>query len=176
MKIQLIISALTLLSSCSSNKNLTSTLSKKENTISIETICPEDGKCSIEIFKNKSLTVLSDQFGSIYTQQLDSPETSVIVYQYDRNVPKDLQDAHYREEIIFEISNSTSSLTLKDKDIQITKMLFGRFCFCRGQTGYYKVENGVLNLSQKEDEINLNLNFKINEVPQKIQTINVTIK
>jgi len=167
---------LTLLSSCGSNKNITSPLTKEENIISVESLCPEDGKCTIEIFKNKSLNVLSDQFGSIYTQQLDSPETSVIVYQYDRNVPKDLQDAHYREEIIFEISNTSSILSLKDKDLQITKMLFGRFCFCRGQTGYYKVENGSLNLTQKEDQINLELNFKINEVPQKIQNISVTIK
>ena len=176
MKTLLAISLLSLLSSCTSNKKLAATLSKNENTISLESACPEDGKCTVEIFKNKSLNVLSDEFGSIYTQQLDNPEMSVIVYQYDRNVPKGLQDAHYREEIIFEVNNATSYLTLKDKEIQITKMVYGRFCFCRGQTGYYRVENGTLNLTQKDSIINLDLNFKINQVPQKIESIKAIIK
>jgi len=176
MKIPVILSLLALLSSCSSSKKTESTLSKVDNSIALESECPLDGKCTIKLIKNKSLNVLADQFGSVYTQQLDSPETSIIVYQYDRNVPKDLQDAHYREEIIFEVNNASLNLTLKDKEIQITKMLFGRFCFCRGQTGYYRVENGTLNLTQVEDKINMSLSFKVDQVPQKIEAIKATIQ
>ena len=176
MKKLFIIPTAILFSFCCTNKEIMKKEEENKVVTKTESPCPSDGVCTTEILKNKSLVIKTDEFGSTYTQIIDSETTSVIVYQYNRIVKGDLQDAGYREEIIFEISNSTSSLTLKDKDIQITKMLFGRFCFCRGQTGYYKVENGVLNLSQKEDEINLNLNFKINEVPQKIQTINVTIK
>jgi hypothetical protein len=176
MKIYIILLLLALLSSCSSSKKSVSTFSKLDNSIALESECPIDGKCTIKIIKNKALNVQTDQFGSVYTQQLESPETSIIVFQYDRNVPKDLQDAHYREEIVFQVNNASPNLTLKDKEIQITKMLFGRFCFCRGQTGYYRVENGILNLNQVEDKINMSLSFKVDQVPQKIEVINAIIQ
>jgi hypothetical protein len=176
MKATLIISLFTLLSSCVTKNNLVSVLSKSENNISLKTPCLEDGTCTIELFKNKSLNVKSDQFGSTYLQQLDAEGTSVIVYHYDRNVPKDLQDGNYREEIIFEIKNNVTTLSLKDKDLQVTKMLYGRFCFCKGQTGYYKVENGLLKLVQKNNIITLDLHFKNNKVPQIIETIKAELK
>jgi hypothetical protein len=54
-------------------------------------------------------------------------------------------------------------------------MHFGRFCFCRGQTGYYKVEEGKLNLKKTNDTIALNLDFTITKVPQIIKTITTSI-
>jgi hypothetical protein len=146
------------------------------NSIAAINPCPEDGICTAEIQRNKGLEIKSDDLGSIYYQLIDSPETSVIIYQYNRTVDKDLQDGNYREEIIFEIKNSESYLKLNDIELQQTKLLFGRFCYCKGQTGYYKVEKGKLNLNQKNNVVDIGLEFTITQVPQIIKAIQTSIK
>ena len=141
----------------------------------IESVCPENGKCTIELLRNKSLAVKADEFGSVYYQTLESNETSVVIYRYDKNVPAALQDANYREEIVFEINNKTQTLSLSGKDLQQSKMLFGRFCFCKGQTGNYKVGEGTLNLKQEGDTVQFDLNFTVSQVPQLINSVKATV-
>ncbi len=138
--------------------------------------CPDDGKCTVEIYRNKQIEIKTDDLGSVYYQTTDSPETSVIVYQYNLNVPKDVQDGNYREEVIFEIKNSDEKIELTGTALQQTKMLFGRFCFCKGQTGYYKVDDGMLTLNQENSIIDFNLEFTITKVPQIIKSIQTTAK
>lgn len=138
--------------------------------------CPENGTCSVEIFRNQSLEIKTDEFGGIYYNKIDNPETSVILYKYDKNVPKGLHDGNYSEQIVFEINNLDKNLSLSNLDLQKTKMLFGRFCFCRGQTGNYKVEIGNLKLNQTENEVQFDLDFKITKVPQNITTISETVQ
>ena len=141
------------------------------NSIIATKSCPEEGKCIIEIFRNKRMEFKTDDLGSIYYQTIDSPEYSVIIYQYNLNVDKNLQDGNYREEIIFEIKKSDKKIALNGTALQQTKMLFGRFCFCKGQTGYYKVEQGTLTLNQKNNIVDFNLDFTITKVPQIIKSI-----
>ena len=52
-------------------------------------------------------------------------------------------------------------------------MLFGRYCFCRGQTGLYRVKKGNLQIVSLNDNIHFNLDFTIDEVPQIIKNIAV---
>lgn len=176
MKKIVIVSATLFLTFCSSKKNM----SKNNETIlpeySIETLCPTDGKCTVELFRNKSLEIKKDEFGSMYHQIIDSENnTSVIVYHYDKNVAKGLQDGNYREEVIFEIKNSDTNLVLSGKELQTTNMIFGRFCYCKGQTGYYLVEDGTLNLVQKDNKVSFSLDFNITKVPQIIKSIKASI-
>jgi hypothetical protein len=176
MKKIVIVSATLFLTFCSSKKNM----SKNNETIlpkyNIETLCPTDGKCTVELFRNKSLEIKKDEFGSMYHQIIDSENnTSVIVYHYDKNVAKGLQDGNYREEVIFEIKNSDTNLILSGEELQTTKMLFGRFCYCKGQTGYYLVEDGTLNLVQKDNKVSFSLDFNITKVPQIIKSIKASI-
>ena len=158
---------------CTKNTDLT------KNSMPINTIespCPENGVCNIEIIKNKSLNVKSDEFGSTYYTLEENPSTSVIKYQYNRNVTPDLQDDNHKEEIIFEVANNETSMNLVDNDLQKSKLLFGRICFCRGQTGYYKITNGTLKLDKgKKDLYQLNLNFKVSQVPQLFTSVIATI-
>lgn len=176
MKKIVIVSATLFLTFCSSKKNM----SKNNETIlpeyNIETLCPTDGKCTVELFRNKSLEIKKDEFGSMYHQIIDSENnTSVIVYHYDKNVAKGLQDGNYREEVIFEIKNSDTNLVLSGKELQTTNMIFGRFCYCKGQTGYYLVEDGTLNLVQKDNKVSFSLDFNITKVPQIIKSIKASI-
>ncbi len=137
--------------------------------------CPEDGICSIEVIKNKSIVVKTDDFGSNYYLLEDNENTSVIYYKYDRNFEKDLQDAYYKEEIAFEVSNDVNQLNLTDEELQDTKMLYGRLCFCKGQTGFFKVTKGTLKYTKKGNEIAVDLDFENKKVPQIIKKIKATI-
>lgn len=160
---------------CNCKKDLSS--KTVSNTItSITSQCPENGICTIELLKNKELNVKTDEFGSTYFTLIDNPKTSVIQYQYNRNVEKGLQDAQHKEQILFEINNDISNLNLQNEDLQKTKMLFGRLCFCRGQTGHYKVINGDLKLNKNNDVYAVDLNFKIDQVPQLYTTVKATVK
>ena len=160
------------LSFCSCPK---SSIDEKQVT-SIESNCPENGKCTIQILKNKSMNVKTDEFGSVYYILEDNPTKSVIVYEYKRNVEEGLQDGQHREEIVFEINNSDTAFTLKDENLQNAKMLFGRHCFCRGQAGFFKVTEGNLDIENKNGIIKVDLEFKITKVPQLYTSIKVTIK
>lgn len=148
--------------------------SSKINTI--ESICPEDGKCTIQILKNKSLVLKSDDLGGLYYHLVDNENTSVIQYQYNRTVEEGLQDGHHQEEIIFEINNSITELHLKNEELQQTKMLFGRHCFCKGQAGNFKVEEGSLLLTKDNNTITFELYFKTNKVPQLFEKVKATLK
>ncbi len=163
-----------LLFSCSSKKSTIS--DDKSNSEIYQTSCPEDGVCTFEILKKKRITIKNDDFGKIYYSLEEDETKNTIRYVYSLNNDKKIQDSSYREEIIFEINSSESTLNLSDITIQNTKMLFGRFCFCRGATGYYKVNEGNLIIKKTNEKYIMNLVFKIHEVPQIITTISGVIK
>ena len=55
-------------------------------------------------------------------------------------------------------------------------MLFGRHCFCKGQAGYFKVNEGNLNFENKKGTINVDLKFRVTKVPQLYTVVKATIK
>jgi hypothetical protein len=142
-------------------------------TVSITSECPKDGTCTVQLLKKKSIVVKKDEFGSTFYTLEDSDSKNVVQYTYKRTVKGDLQDANYREEIIFELNNQTDNLTLSDATLENTQLLFGRFCFCRGQTGYYKINQGKLTVT---DGKVIDLNFETNEVPQIINHVSFLMK
>ena len=77
---------------------------------------------------------------------------------------------------IFEINNSDEKMSYSDFALQNTKMLFGRHCFCRGQAGYFKVNQGTLTLERKKGSSSIDLDFKIAEVPQLFTKVKATIE
>ncbi|NJM79542.1 MAG: hypothetical protein HC854_07910 [Flavobacterium sp.] len=164
---------------CKSAKNKVDRENKMEEEIEITTknnSCPQDGTCTIEILKNKSLAIKKDEFNQIYFQEIVNNKTSIIKFQYQRDNEKGYADGNYREEIIFEINNTETSLNLSDNALQTTKMLFGRHCFCKGQAGYFNITKGNLSLTKENEEYKLTLDFLITEVPQIIKTISTSVK
>ena len=153
-----------------------SAIAAMQTKTTIESPCPENGVCTIQIQKGKSMVVKTDEFGSIYYTLEEDATKSVIVYEYKRNVEKGLQDGQHREEIVFEINNSDTKISLNDIGLQNTKMLFGRHCFCRGQAGYFKVTEGNLNLENNKGTITVDLDFKVTKVPQLYTTVKATIQ
>lgn len=116
----------------------------------ILTPCPETMECTLEVLQNKSMVVKTDGIGAIYYELEDNPETTVYLYTYKLKTDKQYQDAGYREEIIFEANNSDTDLSLTDKELQNTKMLFGVWCYCKGKAGFYKITKGKLSKKGKD--------------------------
>lgn len=163
-KIAIIIGLLSL-ASCQSQKDFNPT------SVSLISECPKQVDCTIQILTGKSMLIQNDGNATTYTLQ-DATGTNVIIYKHNKIVKGDLQDAGYREEIVFEIDQKNGSLKLTDANLQTTKMLFGRFCFCKGQTGYYPVEQGTLSIGNDIAD----LNFIISQVPQITKKIQFSLK
>ncbi len=141
-----------------------------------DTKCPDKGTCQVRIEKDQHIVVKRQDWGSIYYELAPQPGTDVIIYEYDRGSEKDLPDSGYREEIVFELDSKQTNQTLTGVTLKNANGLFGRFCFCRGQTGYYNISDGTLKTKAQNGILNVDLRFKISEVPQIIDHINIDLK
>lgn len=146
-----------------------------KNELTLISECPKDGTCEIELYQNKSLVLLVDQLGGMYYELQETPGKSVIHFQYNKTTQANLQDGHYREDVLFEINHDTKSLNLQNTALQQTKLIFGRHCFCKGQTGYFKMENGNLTIQEAEKKLQVKVDFSTPKIPQIIRSIEATI-
>lgn len=166
----LLIFGLILLVSCDAPKK---TLGHGQKTKTAKSQCPEQGKCSWELLRDKSLAIQKDGTGMMYPEFVENPETSVIKFQYHRDSPTGVSDGQYTEEIYFEIGNDVKSLTLQNENLQKVKLLHRRMCFCeRGTVGYFKVTEGLLEYSKnKNGEATISLVFQNHQVPQVLEEL-----
>lgn len=176
MKRLFIIPLALVLSSCNCQKNNIAKNETKSIPLVLKNECPKDGTCTIEMLKNKSLVIKTDELGEIYYELVADRKTAVVIYSYNRKVEKGLQDGQYRENILFEIKNSDSLISLSDSELLKTKMLFGRHCYCKGQAGYFKLTQGQLTLEQKKNAVSFQLDFTTTQVPQIIHSIKAAVK
>ncbi len=173
MKKLLLIIALPLFIGCKSQQMDVPNISTAKLT---ETKCPDKGTCKVRLEKDQHIVVKRQDWGSIFYELAPQIGTNVIVYEYDRGNEKELPDSGYREEIVFELDAKISNQNLTGASLKNLNGLFGRFCFCRGQTGYYPITDGTLKSSEKNGILNVNLDFTITEVPQIIDHINFDLK
>lgn len=137
--------------------------------------CPLDGLCTLSVFNNKQLILLKDGLGGLYYDIKENEGTTVIHYQYNKTTQANLQDGHYREDVLFEIKNTTTSLNITDSELQQIKLIFGRHCFCKGQTGYFPINKGCLQLYQ-QTSFAFDLEFETDKVPQLIRRVSLPQK
>lgn len=165
---KLILCAAILLLSCASKKT---SVGQNPVVLQLEGECLKGGTCKIEVFENKKMQVNKDEFGNVYYKLEDDLQKKVVKYMYSKNVKGNIQDAGYREEIVFELDNFENQ-SFENSDLQKTQILFGRFCYCKGQTGNYKVNSGKLSIQDKK----ASLSFAVSEVPQLIKNVTFAIK
>ena len=152
------------LSSCKTVKDS----AEKKMLLSADSI--DNTSKKIYLLKNKKLEVIMIN-GSLSYKMEDNEKTSVLLFVYEKNIDQAAYDGGYREEIIFEIPNGAAEKRYSDDELQNTKMLFGRYCFCRGKNGLFKVKKGKLHITLSKKEPHFELQFKIDEVPQEITEI-----
>lgn len=138
----------------------------------LESDCPKQVVCDIKLLPGKSMVVANDGAQTTYTLE-NSADKNVVIYKYDKIVKGNVQDAAYREEIVFELEENSTVVNLTGNQLQNTKMLFGRFCYCKGQTGYYAVNKGTLSIGS---DLSGNLDFTVSEVPQVTKKIVFSLK
>lgn len=167
MRIFLTLLALISLQSCK-------TLPNKETekpTTNTESECPDNGSCTLATLIDSRLLIKNDEFGSLYAE-VTAGSSIVLKFEYERNKLKNTEDSGYREVVYLALDPKSMELNLQNQDLNQVGLIFGRFCFCRGQTGWYHISSG--NLTIKKTAIktyHIQLEFKTEEVPQVIQTI-----
>lgn len=135
------------------------------------TECPNDGTCTLEVTPNNSIKALYDNFGALYMEIING-NSIVIKFEYKRNESPNTIDGQYIEQIIMELDPNNLNLELKDSELKNVNLLFARLCYCKGETGYYKVRQGKLVIKKiAENSYYFHLIFKVNEVPQIITEI-----
>jgi len=153
---------------CHSNKTA---VNQPEHHLFNPTLCPEDGVCTFEVFTNKTLNIQTDGIGALYPELLDGEKT-VVKFEYKRYEIPNTVDGGYSEVIYAEIDPNIKELSLENETLKQAKVLYGRLCFCRGETGYFYVNEGMLNISSHVDgSKTFSLDFKVYEVPQIITSI-----
>lgn len=138
----------------------------------LKTECPKDGTCSFEVLKNKNIKLRYDKFGASYPNIYDANKL-LLKFEYKRDTILSNEDSSYRELIY--IAVDFNNLDFEKVSINNINVYFARLCFCRGQTGYYKIKEGEMVIKKLSDQTyQLKLDFKTDEVPQVIRSINET--
>ncbi len=171
MKKFFLLPAVLLLFSCSSQKKTDFTTASVASSN-----CPKDGECTVRLEKNQRLDIKRDEYGSLYYNMVPSDEKNVIVYEFSRGFDEQLQDSGYREHIIIETDIANPEMSLSNFTLEHANVLFGRFCYCKGATGNFKIKEGTLDIKRDGDELLVTMNFKVSEVPQEITMIKVSVK
>lgn len=157
----------TFILACNANKSASKDL-VEDKAVSI---CPDNGKCTFEVLKNKSFNMKTDEFGNSYSEVIDGDKT-VLKFEYIKNTRAEIQDDNYSEIIYIEIDNNISTMQLKDTALEAVNAGFSRICYCKGQTGTYPIKTGSLSITKLENNsFYLVFNFTISEVPQIINAI-----
>lgn len=160
-----------LLLGCSSKKDFNPT------TASLAQPCAKNATCTLTVMPNKGLFVQagnSAKGNSLLYVIEDNPNKNVIRYKFKRTSKDNVQDANYNEEVVFELDRNVTAVHLSNEQLQSTKMIFGRFCFCdKTQIGLFKVQQGTLSIDAQH---NGELHFTIPEVPQVTKQIRFSLK
>ncbi len=167
----LIILIASLFTACQSQKGL----EKNSATATATSTCPKEGICTLEIFKGKSILVEKDEFGNLYYKIVENPNRNVIKYEYNLTVKdKLIQDADYREEIVFETDSNFQAIS--EKDPNQMNILFGRFLYARENVGYFIVKDKQLSITKEGQKTSVDLKFKVDGVPQKITNFSAVLE
>lgn len=158
-----------ILLSCNSKNTVTEKATVKNN-------CPKDGICSSDVLLDTELQIMTDEFDNSYYKLIKSMGKILLKYEFIRKENPQIADDSYSEIIFIQIDNLTTNLELEDASLSKAKVSFARMCFCREATGVYPVKKGKLKLNKFKNEFDLKLEFKIDEVPQVITSINETFK
>lgn len=147
-----------------------------ENSVFTETECPSDGICSLKVEQNKAIRLTNENTINFFPD-IQEGKNIVLTFEYKRNDIPNTTDSHYIEQLIMELDPNNLEIALTGKQLQDVKLLFARFCYCKGQTGYYKINNGTLKVEKVNNgEYYISISFSQDAVPQIITFIGEPFK
>ena len=74
-----------------------------------------------------------------------------------------------------EIDNYNKKIHLKNEELQQVKMIYGKLCYCKGSSGFFKVKNGDLELTLSKNKLSLVTNFNVENIQQMVSQLNENI-
>lgn len=115
---------------------------------------------------NTALELKIDYIGSLYYELVPNEEFMVVSYRYEENMPEDIMDGHYIEEIYFQIAKPIAPLTLSNTLLADSKALFNRQCFCRGEAGTFLITLGNLTIEENKNNFAFRFDFTVSSGKQ----------
>ncbi|MBD0831439.1 hypothetical protein [Aestuariibaculum sediminum] len=151
---------------CKSKRAVVSELTNKEEIMS----CPEGGICSFQVETNKKLALKTDQTGMLYPDITEGQDI-LLKYIYEKETDANIQDASYQEAVYINLKKE--QLNLQAESLKPFNIVFARLCFCKGESGYFRVKNGRIKVETlRENSYRLVLKFQAEGIPQVINEIN----
>tara|TARA_R110000822_G_scaffold129027_1_gene265001 strand:- start:11 stop:550 length:540 start_codon:yes stop_codon:yes gene_type:complete len=178
MKAFFLLLPLLIINSCKTTTDTNS--ASQTNTTATEEVqtkveCPADGICTAEIQQSKKLIIKEDGTGALYPE-ISSGDNMVVIYTFSQKGPEGTVDGDYSETIHFEMPANASELDKKGNSLQDIKLLYGKQCYCKGEAGFYKVENGSLQVTKNRNELHFELQFAVDKTSHKLSKISKTIE
>jgi len=159
---------------CKSSQLNTSLEELNEKHTILLSNCIDNAVCNIEIIPKSNLLIKEDEFKNTYIE-FEKGNNTIIKYELKKNEIPNVADAHYSELLFLEIDNYNKSLYLKNEELQQVKMIYGRLCYCKGTSGYFKVNTGYLELALIKNQLYLDTKFKVENIPQLVTEIHENI-
>ncbi|WP_109302716.1 hypothetical protein [Aquimarina sp. AU474] len=158
----------------SSSSHVPLIIANTSTTINIQNLCPENGNCNVKTYKNSLITLKEDTTGRYYPV-IEEGDYTVVEYTFKIKGPEGTVDGDYSETVHFQIAKTQEEMRIENDELNNVKLLFGKHCFCKGEAGYYRVNNGVLIVNKTEEGMVIDLEFAVNEVSHKIIALKETI-
>ena len=136
--------------------------------------CIDDAICNLEIIPKTNLLIKEDEFQNTYIE-FEKGNNTIIKYELKKNELPNVADSHYSELLYFEIDNYNKNITLENEDLKQVKMIYGRLCYCKGTSGYFKVNSGYLELVLIKNQLSLDVKFEVENIPQIVTEIHENI-
>lgn len=177
MKTLFILLPLLIVNSCKTTTNTNSVSETSSTTEKVQVnnnACPADGVCVAEIKKGK-LVVKEDGTGALYPE-ITTGDNMVVKYSFTQKGPEGTVDGDYSETIHFEVPANTTELDKRGASLQDVQLLYGKQCYCKGEAGFYKVENGALQVTKNKNEMHFELQFTVDKTSHKLSNISRTIQ
>jgi len=159
---------------CKSSQINTSLEELNEKHTVVLSNCIDNAVCNIEIIPKSNLLIKEDEFKNTYIE-FEKGNNTIIKYELKKNELPNTADSHYSELLYLEIDNYNKSLYLKNEELQQVKMIYGRLCYCKGTSGYFKVNSGYLELALIKNQLSLDTKFKVENIPQLVTEIHENI-
>ncbi len=153
-----------------------SCISKKNSNANIindnSQMCPKIGLCNFEILKNKSFELVKDGIDMYYPKITDA-KSSILKFEFKSGEIADVPDSGITEVVYLNIGKETI-LSIENEALKQVKASYGRLCFCRGESGYFPIVKGKLNIkSVTKTQYEIEFHFEVDEVPQALKKIKI---
>lgn len=174
MKFYYLFFTILLFTGCKTQRNSTEIQTQGITQMESKSECPEGGKCTVVVQKNKSLQIKEDGIGALYPE-ITEGDNIVVQYTFLRQAPEGIADGNYSESVYFEIPQNSKKVTKENASLSDVKLLFGRHFFSP-QSGYFRINQGKLIVDNSGNKIDFDLSFEIKEGNQLLTHIKESVE